>query len=217
MKIQQFDFSVNLLQALLWQYNDALKLQSILQSKQDWYNVNQAAFWDNWLRDVFDLRTANEFGLAVWAEILGITLAPVAKPSDRVIGFGFGSFNKNFNHGNFITVSGSNVSLTLSEKRLVLRLRYFQLTSRATVPEINFILKTLFSSLTKAWVLDPLDMSNLIYVFENSLSSNILKVLDTYDLLPRPAGVGVKIRISTNSAFGFGQFNQNFTNGNFAG
>ena len=72
--IQEFDFSVDLLQAILWQYNNATSLQSLLNSEQAWVIENQTEFWENWLRDVFDLRTANEFGLSVWSIILGIPL-----------------------------------------------------------------------------------------------------------------------------------------------
>ncbi len=38
--IQNFDYSVNLLQALLWQYNEAKNLQGILEAKQTWYDIN---------------------------------------------------------------------------------------------------------------------------------------------------------------------------------
>ena len=72
--IQSFDFSVNLLQALLWEYNEASNLQSILTQKQAWYNTNQSNFWNNWIVNVFDMRTANEFGLTVWSIILDLPL-----------------------------------------------------------------------------------------------------------------------------------------------
>ena len=68
--IQEFDFSVDLLRALLWQYEDATGLQALLRQKSEWYTVNQTAFWSNWERDVFDLTTANDFGCAVWGIIL---------------------------------------------------------------------------------------------------------------------------------------------------
>ena len=72
--IQLFDFSVDLLRAILWQYNDATRLQSLLQQKQDWYNEQQTEFWSSWYRDVFNLDTANDFGLAVWSIILEVPL-----------------------------------------------------------------------------------------------------------------------------------------------
>src|ERR1700733_14966336 len=69
--IQQFDFSVNLLQAILWQYNDAINLQALLEAKDSWYFNNQTQFWNHWFNNVFNLATANDFGLAVWSIILG--------------------------------------------------------------------------------------------------------------------------------------------------
>lgn len=71
---QEFDFSINLLEALIWQYNNAPRLESLLRQKQTWYDVNNRDFWQDWLRDVFDLRTANTFGLRVWSIILGLSL-----------------------------------------------------------------------------------------------------------------------------------------------
>ena len=88
--IKEFNFSVNLLAALLWQYNNAANLQSILQSKQDWYDINQKEFWENWITNVFNLDTADEFGLAVWAIILDLPLfvSSGATPTS-VLSFGF--------------------------------------------------------------------------------------------------------------------------------
>ena len=95
--IQQFDFTVNLLQALLWQYNGALNLQGLLEAKQNWYNVNQTAFWQNWYYNVFNLETADQFGLVVWSIILGFPVY-VNNPAQDVPIFGFdGSGGVNFN------------------------------------------------------------------------------------------------------------------------
>lgn len=145
-QIQEFDFSVDLLRALLWQYNDAARLEALLRQKQDWYDANQTAFWEDWVRDVFDLRTANDFGLTVWATILDIPLvvASAVDPVDKPI-WGFGQYRENFNNGNFASLSNSQ--LTTDQKRLVLRLRYFQLVTRGTVPEINEFFAYLFGNM----------------------------------------------------------------------
>src|SRR5271170_3537397 len=74
MNIELFDYSVNLLQAILWQYNTAENLQSLLNQKQTWYDVNQEQFWTDWYNNVFNLQTCNDFGLAVWSYILNIPL-----------------------------------------------------------------------------------------------------------------------------------------------
>jgi len=214
-QIQAFDFSVDLLRALLWQYNDAARLESILRQKQAWYDANQTAFWEDWTRDVFDLRTANDFGLAVWAIILDIPLA-VASQGDAANKpiWGFGQYHENFTNGNFASISSS--SLSTEQKRLVLRLRYFQLVTRGTVPEVNAFLAYLFAPLGLAYVNDGYDMTAR-YVFNFPLSSALEMVLTEYDLLPRPAGVKIDyVVIGDADGWGFGRYHENFTNGNFS-
>lgn len=214
--IQDFDFSVNLLRCLLWQYNDAARLQSLLQSKQDWYTRNQADFWASWLRDVFDLRTANDFGLAVWGKIL-LASRDVAVPGMGAAypAFGFGQYKRNFGRGNFRRAAAGYTRLSPAQYRLLLRLRYYKLTSRGTVPEINAYLRMLFEGDAEVYVLDPLDMSYAVYVFSRAPSSWQRFVLEDMDALPRPAGVGARIRVVSRAAFGFGPDRLNFT-GNFA-
>ena len=213
-QIQAFDFSVDLLRALLWQYNDAARLEGLLQQKQDWYNANQKAFWEDWATDVFDLRTANDFGLAVWAIILDIPLVVASQGDDanKPI-WGFGQYRENFTNGNFASTAAA--SLTTAQKRLILRLRYFQLVTTGAVPEINAFFAYLFGPLGRAYVKDGYDM-RARYVFEFPLSSAFEMVLTEYDLLPRPAGVKIDyVVIGDADGWGFGRYHENFTNGNF--
>ncbi len=217
MKIQSFDFSVDLLQALLWQYNEADNLSGLLELKQAWYQKTHTQFWEKWITDVFDLRTANDFGLSVWSTILGVPLSVMVgptKPGSPV--FGFGASNRNFGRGSFGSKSSSTVRLTLEQKRIVLRLRYFQLVSRGTIPEINQFLKTLLGNQGRVYVLDSNDMTHVIYVFSYQPNPGLTFVLDHYDLLPRPAGVGVRRIIVTRPSFGFGEHNKNFSHGTFS-
>lgn len=210
MNIQEFDFSVDLLKVILWQYNDAEKIQSLLEQKQSWYNSNQTDFWQNWYRDVFDLTTANDFGLAVWAIILEIPLiACFDKSEDDAPAFGFGGNYQNFGSGNFFATQANNIKLTTEQKRLIIKLRYFQLVSKGTIPEINLFLKSLFD---EAYVLDTYNMQYVSYVINTEISSEFQFILQTYDLLPRPAGVGKRIIYGRNDLFGFEQHYQNFSN-----
>lgn len=216
-RIQEFDFSVDLLKAILWQYNDAEKLQSILQQKQDWYTINQTQFWEDWRRDVFDLRTANDFGLSVWSIILDIPLGvDTGAPENTNLAYGFGQYHKNYNNGNFKTSGSSFVTLTTDQKRIVLQLRYFQLITKGAVPEINEFLHYILPSIgTDAYVLDTYDMSLAFYIFTSAPPSQLQFVLQYYDLLPRPAGVGVGYAIVSRVVFGFEEYHTNFDNGNF--
>jgi len=461
--IEQLDFSTNLLRAMLWQHNTATQLEALVRAKDNWYQTNQRDFWTNWVKDVFDLRTANAFGLQVWSRILGIPLQVAITPSNPLVpGWGFASAdtmpafarassatyrnpttgllttvgnnipryrgtnktglmieeaatnvwgnsndfqtglvgtatyttgvldpaggnnatkataptigpiaicdynntaanrhivaqpgdfvtmtifgkmdpgvtyvqvgmydlggvlpiattgrfdlingkvllkgpfalgceisetyangffrvavraqlsaaapindvigpfitfnataagqsvtvygldfkiengvssyidttgqptgaaraadipgvtataNRNYDHGGFSNANGGTAGLSVEQQRILLRLRYYQLISRCTVPDINRICAAVFSELGTVYVLDGNDMSYVIYVFDFSPGSQLSFLLEQYDLLPRPAGVGVKYNIITRPVFGFGQFNKNFDNGTFA-
>lgn len=216
--VQQFDSSVNLLQALLWQYESAEKLKALAYAKQAWVNQNQKEFWDNWYRDVFNLDTANSFGLSVWSRILNMPITASLEPSKLPAPvWGFGEFRSNFNNGNFGRVDASTLPLTNDQVRLLLKLRYYQLTCVPTVTNINEMLYRLFGSQGKAYVLNPGGMQDIIYVFKFDPGSRVLFMLEYFDVLPRPATLGVQIKVVTRPIFGFGKFYKNFNNGNFGG
>lgn len=213
--VQDFDSSVNLMQAILWQYEDAEKLKAIAQAKQDWTNKNQTEFWASWYRDVFNIDTANEFGLTVWGRILNVKMQAVAQPQPGKISFGFGVNHENFGNGNFGVSEDQQIGLTLEQQRTIIRLRYFQLTSRCTMPEINKFLANLFADRGRVFVIDPYDMTFITFLFTFTPDSQLRFILDEYDLLPRPATLGAKWLVQSEPSFGFGPYNLNFNNGNF--
>lgn len=210
-RIQQLDFSVDLLRAILWQYNDAERLQSLLHQKAEWYEDHHTQYWTDWIRDVFDLTTANEFGMSVWGVILDVPLSFGLPGTGARPVFGFGVHNRNFENGSFGRDAAGVAGLTIEQKRLVLRLRYYQLVSDGTVPHINYVLRQVFGT---GYVLDPENMT-ATYVFPTALPSGVLAVLQEFDLLPRPAGVEINILIDPTAVFGFDPYYQNFNNGTF--
>lgn len=211
--IQQIDESVDLVKSLLWQHDAAPIAQSLVMQKQAWYDENQTQFWTDWYRDVFNLLTANSFGLNVWAIILGLPLQ-VFSPPKITDPFGYGTNNQNYGHGNFANQGSGVVTLLESEARIALRLRYYKLISRCTVPEINKICADVFAPLGKVYVLDANDMTTT-YVFGFTPSAALQFVLDNYDLLPRPAAVQSRYIIQSRVPFGYGPNNQNFNHGSF--
>jgi hypothetical protein len=213
MNIQEFDFSVNLLRALLWQYNDARNLQSLLQSKQDWYSSNQEEFWINWYRDVFDVRTANNFGLTIWSIILDIPIIVVPQEPEEDIPFGFDETDGNFEHSNFRRELGAVQVLSTEQARTVILMRYHQLTTDGSVIYTNSFYKDFFDG--SIYVVDNLDMT-ITYVINFTPAARIRYILENYDILPRPAGVLLAdINVVPGIPFGFDEFNNNFDQGNF--
>ncbi len=224
MKIQEIEYHINMVQSLLWQYSSATQaIEPLVFAKQDYYDRAYSAFWENWVTDVFNLVTANEFGLAVWSIILNLPLfIPIEpQPTDKPI-FGFNELDGgdpindyvNFERGNFYPIE-SAYKLTIEEQRLVLRLRYYELVSNGAmvnvgipagyrVNAVNDYLKVLFADYGPVYALDGLDMS-ITYVFLFPIKSQLLRVLMDYNILPRPAGVKVKYRVITGPIFGFNE------------
>lgn len=213
MKVRAFDFSVDLLRNILWQYDGSTSLRSLVQQKEDWYTRYQTQFWNDWIVDVFDLNTANDFGLAVWAFILGIPLVVVPDADPDKVPFGFAADDVNFGNGNFAD-NGGSFGLTTEQKRLVLKLRYFQLVTRGAAPEVNEFLNYIFGP-GVVYVADSLQMK-ILYVFSAPIPSAVELVLTSFDLLPRPAGVGSGLAfLGEADGWGFGRYHENFNNGNF--
>lgn len=212
-RIQPFDPGYDLSEVLLWQYNEAVRLQSLILAENTWYATNQGQFWTDWWRDVFNLDTANEFGLAVWARILNIPLAIAQDWTPRPV-WGFDPHSLNFTRGNFGPDSTGVVVLTVEQRRLVLKLRAFQLVGNGTPLAAAAFLNKLFAAEGPVRVLDGLDMT-VTYVFGFVPPSAVLFVLNQYDLLPRPAGVEAKILINPADSWGFAPYHPNFEHGNF--
>ncbi len=212
--IQEFDFSVDLLRAIPWQYNDAVNLIGLLDQKAAWYDVNQTQFWQDWYKNVFDLATSDEFGLSVWSIILGLPLfVNTPPPAGPIFGFdaqtGF-----NFDNGIFGETDGSTYQLPLETKRIALQLRYFQLTSSGTVPETNRMLGYVFKGYGPAYLIDYHDMTQE-FVFNFPVTADLQYLFNNYDILPRPAGVSSTWTDSTLTYFGFADGDYNFDNGIF--
>lgn len=188
--IFNYDPSVDLTRHIFWQYNNSPNINALISARQNWFNINHVQFWQNWVNNVLNIKTANDYGLSIWGALLQVP--------------------RTYN------VNGENVNLTTNQYRTVLlaRLRLFK--TRATVPEINKLLKFLFGDYGKAYVVDNYDMT-MTYHFNFNLSDLQLAVLQNVTLLPRPAGVKIILVASDGKVFGFnGSGAQPFDNAPFA-
>lgn len=214
MNTQQFNLSIDLMQQLLWQHENKPNLQSLVSQKQAFYDTEHSTFWADWITNVFDLRTANQFGLSVWAQLLNVPIQFTISRRNTI--FGFGIYRRNFGRGTFAANQIHPLGvLTLTEWRQLLQLRYWQLVSRGAIPETNKFYAFLFGN-NQNMMLDYLNME-IRHYFNPPLSSNMIYNLTTLDILVRPAGVKRAIitpSVSVN-AFGFGSSHKNFNRGNF--
>ena len=208
----KLDYHVNLLKSILWQYEDAPKLKTLVTGFNEVHNDINNDFWCSWYRDVFNIDTANNFGLEVWARILGVK-SDIDKPAqDDKKAFGFGRKRSNYHKPtNFGSRDGGSVGFTLEQRRMLIRARAFQLVYPPTMDNINYFLKRYFwYGHAKAYIHDTQDMAHATYTFNYHPDGNLLTLIEQADLLPRPSTVKVKLVILSKKSWGVGKFRQNF-------
>lgn len=213
-KIQEFNlFQTDIMQSILWQYNEATNLVALIQAKQNWYSVFFSGFWGVWEEIAFDLRTVDLFGAAVWSIILDVPLLVSDLPYIPQPTFGFNEYDPsfptllnnyvNFENGNFSQYN-QNLNLNLEQQRFLLRLRYFQLTTLTNVADINAAIPQSINDFLNylctdneinypgtIYVIDNFDMTITYHFTSVDFPNALFNVLREFDIFPRPAGVSV--------------------------
>ncbi len=211
---------INVYDSLDWQRSNAELIRAWFNKEQEWYQENHNDFWDNFLDNIFDLRTCNDFGLSVWSIILNESTYGVteASPTDYPA-WGFGENRENFNNGNFGTNSDSGYNFTTEERRILLQLKAYILHMSGRVHGegilgINEALERIFGE-DSIICIDNRDMSLNYILYDDSFFGLAIELYNR-DLLPRPACIGINAVINPDvTPFGFGANNANFNNGNF--
>jgi hypothetical protein len=220
--IQEFDFNIDLNKTVLWQYEGAPNLNQLRAFQQAWLDENHTAFWDNWAVDVFDVRTANDFGLLVWAKILNLQLYtdPTVSPDDYP-NWGFADFGDNFESmtdsgGNFANDGNRALLLNTEQKRIIIQMRYFCLANNETPPNINRFLNSLFGVETsgdnigraRAFIVDGLNM-RVTYYLSLTINQTLRLAMESLGVLPRPSAV----KLNVINFYPIGSFSDNFSTG----
>lgn len=174
MKIEEFGFDRDAIQANIWQYDGAPEFLSLLRSKDEWYERYVREFFNNWYDQVFRLEIdydpqstththTNLFGCTIWALILGFPLEPILTPREGMkqpwafenIGTVpvAGQSRENFGIVEDPAVSGlggnftpaqATAAMTLLEKVQMLKLVYYRNIGNCSVPFLNRMLKDVF-------------------------------------------------------------------------
>ena len=216
MRIQEFNnFEADLLQSILWQYNDATNLLSLLNAKQIWFNQYQSQFWLDWYNNIFNLvsPTLNLFGATVWSIILNVPLFVTIDPETPETIWGFNAYDptyptlENNTNWNFYGPDGysgiganflesPDISLSIYEQQFLLRLRYFQLTNLGDIVDINAFLNylcldNLIGYTGQIYIIDNYSMSVTYHFTTTDFPDDLFTAIQTLVLWPRPAGVAI--------------------------
>ena len=182
--------SIPLTDNILWQYDNAPNIKSLIESKQNWYNTNNEQFYNNLIDNFLNINNANDWGLSLWGMVLQVP--------------------RTYN------LDGEEITLDKERYRTLIKAKLLLIKMNGTVPEILAYLNFLFKASGRITVTDNLDMT-VTYRFNFNLSDLQIAILSTANLLPTPAGVKANILTLDNKVFGFNGSNAlPFNQGRFA-
>jgi hypothetical protein len=160
-------------------------------------SVGQAESFDDFFDLMWNIDTAQGYGLDVWGRILGISRTLTVS---NVNYFGFeeeGVTAQPFNQAPFYSGQAltSNFSLTDSAYRLLLLAKAAANICDGSIPAINQILLNLFPGRGDCYVTDGQNMT-MTYTFKFALSPAEISIVQQSGVLPTPTGVSATIIIS---------------------
>lgn len=182
-------------QTLLSQYANSPSLGMIINA---WNQaIDPAALIEVWYATVWNIQTAQGYGLDVWGRIVGVSRV-LSLTAGSCLGFAESNdlSEEGFDTAPWYTGEASTGSFRLSDegyRQLVYAKALANITD-CSVLSLNAILRVLFGASGAAYVRDGQDMS-MTYVFEFLPSPVQISIIQNSGVLPRPAGVDVGYRI----------------------
>ena len=190
MKVVNYQYSVDLRECVTWQYASAPNLIALLEKKNNFY-AYCAEFLRGWYTGVFNLPSATEFGLVIWALILSHVNYIEVSASIGTKSFGFGQYHKNFFESNF-ALSNFIYKLQAAELGNVLKAQCYNLQTNGSLYDLNRIVNLVFPN-HGAYI--EVDYANrvLTYVFPMPLTDDELSIAVYSNVLQIPLGMKKKI------------------------
>lgn len=180
-------------QTVISQYANSPIMLAILQSFDDAVSPDFDAFYDL----VFNVFTAEGYGLDVWGRIVGVSrVVQLAAPGSY---FGYNEGNsasdyQPFGQAPFYrgAAASNNFALTDDAYRKLIFAKAGLNITNGSASSINAIMMALFTDYGNAYVQDNGDMT-ITYVFGSTLSALDHAIVVQSGVLPKPAGVSYTV------------------------
>lgn len=177
--------------ALLSQYANSPILTGLIDALT--LAIDRQADFDAFFDTVWNVDTAEGFGLDIWGRIVGVSRALYISDtaylgfSASVDAFPFGS-GIFYGTGNFTP----NYNLTDNAYRQLILAKAALNITNSSIPAINAILRALFPTYGNVYVRDNRDMT-MTFVFSATLSKVDYAIVSQSGVLPKPIGVSVTV------------------------
>nr|WP_298794633.1 DUF2612 domain-containing protein [uncultured Acetobacter sp.] len=179
---------------ILSQYACAPSLNALIAAWNQAFDP--AALIDQWYTQVWNIATAQGYGLDVWGRIVGVQRV-LSISSDSFMGFEEASdlTEQGFNTAPWYkgAATSSNVRLSDEGFRQLIYAKAMANITDGSVTSLNAILMALFAGQGDAWVED--NNMTMTYVFNFIPTDVQVSIIQGSGVLPRPAGVAVSYAI----------------------
>lgn len=164
----------NVEQTIISQYGNSPTLVQLIRNMNGY--IDQSTNFANFYSFVWNVDTAQDWGLDIWGRIVDI--------------------------GRAIEVGGTSVALDDQQYRLLILTKALVNISATTSPALNQVLQNMFAGRGRTYVNDLGGMA-MRYVFEFALEPWELAVIESGNILPHPGGVEVILLPLALPLFGF--------------
>lgn len=157
--------------------------------------LDQTKNFDAFFDDIWNIDTAQGFGLDVWGRILGVSRVIRVVPEDTFFGFQeAGASSVGFGQASFFAGDPLTDNFPLSDAafRTLLFAKALANISDGSIAGLNQLLLNLFPQRGNCYVADGEDMS-MVYTFVFALSAVELAIVESSGALPKPTGVSVTV------------------------
>jgi hypothetical protein len=182
---------------IISQYANSSIMTTLIGDFDSW--LDQTANFDALYDNVWNVTTAQGYGLDVWGRIVGLiggrTLQIVGSQNYLTFeetGSGFGFGQQPLFSGQPVT---SNYQLADPDFRTLIYAKALANISDGSIKSINAILRALFPSRGNAYVTDGLNMT-MTYTFDFALTLPEQAIVENSGVLPRPLGVKSSVVIT---------------------
>jgi hypothetical protein len=186
----------NYLQTIISEYGTSPSINALIYCMNQWKSPD--ANIDDFYNMVFNIATAQSFGLDVWGRILCIGRVLQVTLADPFFGFEEATTLSAWPWNQGIFYNGEtllgNFELSDDGFRTLLMAKAAFNICPGNAESINQILLTLFPGRGNAYVVDNRDMS-ITYTFTFTPSPVEVAIIQQSGVLPRPAGVSVSYSI----------------------
>lgn len=201
---------INYTDTILAQYANSRTIQSLVESFND--SIDPRADIDAFYDYVFNVETAQGFGLDIWGKIVGVSR--YLKISGTIAYFGFNeAFTiptastgaQPFDQAPFYNGDTVSQVYALSDDayRTLILVKALANITDCSIKSLNTLMRTLFSAFGNVYVVDGQDMT-MRFVFEFQPTDYQIAVMVNSGVVPRPSGVKDSLMIYDRAnTFGF--------------